>query len=59
VAKKADLIGVKVLGDDGSGSTSGVIQGLQWAAENAQNDGMINKSGISLVSFYVTFSDCF
>jgi len=44
VAKKATIIGVKVLGDDGSGSNSGVIAGLQWAAENAEDAGAINTS---------------
>jgi oryzin len=44
VAKKASLIGVKVLGDNGSGSTAGVISGLQWAANDAQKKGIIKKS---------------
>lgn len=44
VAKKTTIIGVKVLGDDGSGSNSGVIAGLQWAADHAESDGVINKS---------------
>jgi len=44
VAKKASIIGVKVLGDDGMGSNSGVIAGLQWAADNAEADGVMNKS---------------
>jgi len=44
VAKKATIIGVKVLGDDGSGSNSGVIAGLQWAADHAEDAGIINQS---------------
>jgi oryzin len=44
VAKKTILIGVKVLGDNGSGSTSGVIAGLNWAAEDAANAGVIERS---------------
>ncbi|PWW74204.1 subtilisin-like protein [Tuber magnatum] len=44
VAKKTTLIGVKVLGDNGQGSNSGVIAGLQWVADNAEADGVINKS---------------
>jgi len=44
VAKKTTIIGVKVLGDNGSGSNSGVIAGLQWAADHAEADGVINKS---------------
>ncbi|GII98792.1 subtilase family protein [Sediminihabitans luteus] len=33
MAPGADLIVGKVLGDDGSGSTSGIIQGMQWAVD--------------------------
>jgi len=35
VAKKANLIAVKVLGSDGSGSTSDVIAGVQWTVKQA------------------------
>lgn len=35
VAKEANLIAVKVLSDSGSGSTSGVIDGINWAAADA------------------------
>lgn len=35
VAKKVSLVAVKVLGDDGSGTNSGVIAGIQWAATNS------------------------
>ncbi|KXN65022.1 subtilisin-like protein, partial [Conidiobolus coronatus NRRL 28638] len=34
VAKKAHLVAVKVMGDDGSGATSDIIAGLEWVAEN-------------------------
>jgi oryzin len=44
VAKKATLVDVKVLGDNGSGSTAGVIKGLQWAADDAQKRGIIKAS---------------
>jgi len=44
VAKKATIIGVKVLNDDASGSISGVISGLQWVAEHAESAGVINRS---------------
>lgn len=40
VAKKTKLIGVKVLGDDGSGSNSGVIAGIQWAVKDAREKGV-------------------
>ncbi|KAG0020045.1 hypothetical protein BGZ82_011700 [Podila clonocystis] len=35
VAKEVSIVGVKVLGKDGSGTTSTVIDGLNWVAENA------------------------
>lgn len=37
VAKKATLYGVKVLGDNGSGSTSGIVQGLDFVASDRRN----------------------
>jgi len=36
IAKEANLIAVKVLSDSGSGSTSGVIDGINWAANDAK-----------------------
>ena len=36
VAKKTELVGVKVLGDDGSGSNEDIIKGLDWVAKDAQ-----------------------
>jgi len=44
VAKKATIIGVKVLGDDGSGEISGAIAGLQWAADHAEAAGVTSTS---------------
>ncbi|KAJ3381680.1 hypothetical protein HDU92_005197, partial [Lobulomyces angularis] len=35
VAKKANVVGVKVLGANGSGSFSGVIAGINWVADKA------------------------
>ncbi|CAO3572836.1 unnamed protein product [Mortierella alpina] len=35
IAKKANLVGVKVLDAEGSGATSGVVAGMDWVAENA------------------------
>ena len=35
VAKASNLVGVKVLGDDGSGTTEGIIKGLDWVAQDA------------------------
>lgn len=48
VAKKTKLIAVKVLGDNGSGSTSGVINGVNWAVNNAKSKGWIKKSVANL-----------
>ncbi|TGZ76599.1 hypothetical protein EX30DRAFT_375359 [Ascodesmis nigricans] len=44
VAKKANVIAVRVLGADGSGTNSGVISGIQWAASDASSKGKSNKS---------------
>ena len=37
VSKNVNIIGVKVLGDDGEGSTATVIKGLEWAVSDAQS----------------------
>ncbi|KAL7627997.1 hypothetical protein AAE478_002193 [Parahypoxylon ruwenzoriense] len=44
VAKKTNLVAVKVLGADGSGSISQVIAGLQWAVDDATQKGRIGKA---------------
>lgn len=44
MAKKCKLIAVKVLGDNGSGTTAGVIKGVEWAVSNAKAKGWIKKS---------------
>lgn len=48
MAKKTNLIGVKVLGSDGRGSLSGVIAGLNWALSDAQNNSRVDKSVVNL-----------
>jgi subtilisin family serine protease len=35
VAKRVNIIGVRVLGSNGSGSNSGVIRGIEWATQQA------------------------
>ena len=35
VAKDAKVVGVKVLGDDGSGSTADIIKGMDWVGQQA------------------------
>ena len=44
VAKETNLVGVKVLGDDGSGSTAGIIEGMDWIAQNADGPSVANMS---------------
>lgn len=44
MAKKTSLIAVKVLGSDGSGTNSGVIKGIQWAANDVKNKGRAGKA---------------
>ncbi|KAJ9066468.1 proteinase B [Entomophthora muscae] len=48
VAKKAKVVGVKVLRSNGSGSTSDVIKGIEWAGNAAKKETMTaNKRGRS------------
>ena len=44
VAKSVTLIGVRVLGCNGSGSTSGVIAGVDWVTRNAVKPAVANMS---------------
>lgn len=44
VAKGAQLYPVRVLGSDGSGTTSGVIAGVNWITSNAQKPAVANAS---------------
>lgn len=44
VAKKTNLIAVKVLGSDGSGTNSGVISGINWAANDVRSKGRSGKA---------------
>nr|AJD23191.1 subtilisin-like protease [Onygena corvina] len=39
VAKKTNIVAVKVLDCDGSGSNSGVIKGMEWATQQASSNG--------------------
>ncbi|KAL7748241.1 hypothetical protein RI367_006427 [Sorochytrium milnesiophthora] len=39
VAKQVNLVAVKVLGGDGSGSNADVVAGINWVAQQAQNSG--------------------
>ncbi|WP_440111079.1 S8 family serine peptidase [Acidovorax sp. BL-A-41-H1] len=44
VAKAASVVPVRVLGCDGSGTMSGVLAGLDWAAVNAVRPAVLNMS---------------
>ncbi len=44
VAKKADIVGVRVLDNNGSGTTAGVIAGVDWVAANAVLPAVANMS---------------
>jgi subtilisin family serine protease len=48
VAKRANVIGVKVLNQDGSGSYAGVIAGLDWSVQHFQNSGKKAVASMSL-----------
>lgn len=48
VAKEANLIAVKVLSDAGSGSTSGVIDGINWVAEQVAANKRPSVANLSL-----------
>ncbi|MGI5236614.1 S8 family serine peptidase [Dactylosporangium sp. CA-139066] len=44
VAKGVSLVGVRVLGCDGSGSYSGIIAGIDWITANARKPAVVNMS---------------
>lgn len=48
IAKKANLIAVKVLNSGGSGTTAGVVKGIQFAANAAKNSGKKSVANMSL-----------
>jgi subtilisin family serine protease len=52
VAKEANLIAVKVLSDSGSGSTSGVIDGINWVAEQVAANKKPSVANLSLGGGY-------
>ncbi|MEV6953164.1 S8 family peptidase [Streptomyces sp. NPDC051183] len=44
VARKVNLVSVRVLGCDGRGAFSGIIAGLDWVAKNAKQPAVLNGS---------------
>ncbi|KAJ3277960.1 subtilisin-like serine protease [Borealophlyctis nickersoniae] len=48
VAKRVNLIAVKVLGSDGSGSNSDVIRGINFVAQQARSSGRKSVANMSL-----------
>ena len=57
LAKSATIIAVKVLGDNGSGSTAGIIAGVQWVATNAKSRGKPSVANMSLGGGYSAASN--
>lgn len=55
VAKKADLVAVKVLGEGGGGSTAGVLEGMQFVADQVAAKGQRGKAVMNM-SLGGTFS---
>jgi len=53
MAKGVSLIAVKVLSDQGSGSTAGVISGVDWAVADRRNK---NKAGVGSMSLGGSYS---
>ena len=48
VAKKANIVAVKVLKDDGSGNLFDVIKGIDWAAKDKKESGKPGLGNMSL-----------
>ncbi|GEC05855.1 serine protease [Streptomyces spinoverrucosus] len=44
VAKKANIVGVRVLNNSGSGTTAQVVAGIDWVAQNAVKPAVANMS---------------
>jgi subtilisin family serine protease len=44
VAKKVTLVAVKVLNNEGSGSTSNIISGIEWAVNDMKKRGKVGKA---------------
>lgn len=47
-AKRATVVGVKVLNNAGSGSLSGILNGINWAVDNARSTVGVGRAVLSL-----------
>jgi len=52
VARQSELVGVKVLGDNGSGTTAGVIAGVDYSIANSNSHGRPSVINMSLGGGY-------
>ncbi|KAI8869595.1 serine protease [Ramicandelaber brevisporus] len=57
IAKKAQLVAVKVLGSDGSGSFSGIIGGINWATQQHSSGNGGAKGSVINMSLGGSYSD--
>jgi subtilisin family serine protease len=48
VAKRAQVVAVKVLGADGGGSNSGVLDGMQWVIQDVEQKGIAGKAVMNM-----------
>lgn len=48
VAKKVNIVSVKVLSDEGSGATSGIVSGIEWAVNDMKSRGKVRKAVANL-----------
>lgn len=48
MAKNANIVSVKVLGGDGSGSNSGVLDGMQWIINDVTEKGLAGKAVMNM-----------
>lgn len=46
VAKDADIVAVKVLNDNGSGTTAGVVNGVDWSAGDGKNKAAVGSMSL-------------
>ncbi|MER7170589.1 S8 family peptidase [Streptomyces mesophilus] len=44
VAKQAEIVAVRVLDDEGGGTTAGILAGIDWVVQNAEGPAVVNMS---------------